>query len=215
MQGTAVRIVAALLLSFTVACTTTLEISRDERADFSAFRTWDWLPDTARSVEAPTPEVAAGLDYDLARLIHSQLAQQGFEQVRRGPDLRIGFLLNVQRQVVTYIETGASQQLSSLHDSPSYEIQASTERVKTYDHARLVVFAIDPRSRRVVWQGVLQDRFDGALSAHLKGTVASLLEHFPPAGRAARLPIPGREPATPGPSEFTGPPSRSEPDVSS
>ena len=50
-------------MSVCVACTTPVEISFDEREDFSRYRTWDWLPGAARTIDAPTPYLV-GLDRD-------------------------------------------------------------------------------------------------------------------------------------------------------
>ena len=214
MRGTAVAIAAVVSMSVCVACTTLLEISFDERADFSRYRTWDWLPGAARTIDAPTPYLV-GLDRDLARLVERELERQGFERVRRGADLRIGVLLNVRREVVKVFETGAVEQLSSLHESPSYQVQTTVERQETHERSRLVVVATDARRGKVVWTGALEERFRGQFSPYLERTVANLLEHFPPAGRVSESPPPGPDPGTGGPTDFTVSPSRSEPDVSS
>jgi hypothetical protein len=122
-------------------------------------------------------------------------------------------LLNVQREEVTVYETGAIKQLSSLHYSPSYQVQATVERHLTYEHSWLAVFAIDSRSRRVVWKGTLEGRSRGRFAPNLGRTIASLLERFPSAGiTSTGSPPPVRDPATGRPSEFTGPPLRSPAD---
>ena len=214
MRGTAVAIVAVVSMSLCLACATPPEITFDEREDFSRYRTWDWLPGTPRTIDAPTPYVV-GLDRDLARLVEQELERRGFVRVRRGADLRFGVVLNLRREVVKVFETGAIEQLSSLHESPSFQVQATVERQETRERSRLVVVAIDARHGKVVWKGALEERFRGQLSHHLKRTVANLVEHFPPAGRASESPPPGPDPGTRGPTDFTASPSRSEPDVSS
>ena len=39
------------------------------------------------------------------RLVERELEKRGFERVRRGPDLRVGVLLNVRREEVIIHET--------------------------------------------------------------------------------------------------------------
>jgi hypothetical protein len=214
MEGL-LRIVAVLSLSLGVACTTRPEVDFDERDDFSRYRTWDWYAGVAGSIDAPGTN-AAELDLDMARLVERALERLGFERVRGRSDLRVGVKLEVRREEVITYETGAMEQLSSLHFEPSYQVQATVERRRTYEHSRLVIFAIDPLRRRVVWRGVLQERFPGQFSPHLQRTVASLMERFPPAGRAAPdAPPPARDPASGRPSEYTGSPARSVADNSS
>jgi len=178
------RIVAVLFLSLGVACTTRPEIDYDERQDFSHYRTWAWFPGVARVIDAPDANVAE-LDRDMARLVERALERRGFERVRGRSDLRVGAKLEVRREEVTTYETGAMEQLSSLHSSPSYQVQATVQRRRTYEYSRLVIFAIDPRLVRIVWRGVLDERFPDQFSPHLQRTIVSLMERFPPASRAA------------------------------
>ena len=65
-MGSAVHLAAVIFGSLGVACATTVDVAFDERADFSRYRTWDWLPRAARTIEAPPSETLA-LDVQLAR----------------------------------------------------------------------------------------------------------------------------------------------------
>jgi hypothetical protein len=213
MRGTAIAIVALLSVSLLgVACATSLEISVDESQDFSRYRTWDWLPGAARTIDAPTPH-SGGLDRDLARLVERELERRGFERVRREADLRVGAGLKVRSEVVKVFETGAVEQVSSHHESPSYEVQATVERRETHQRSRLAVVAIDARRGKVVWRGTLEERLRGPVSPELKRMVAELLDHFPPAGRANESPPPDPDPGSGAETELTTSPSRSGPDV--
>jgi len=212
MEAAALRIAVALSVSLGVACSTSPEISFDEREDFSRYRTWDWLPGAARTIDAPAADSVA-LDLELARLVERALDRRGFERVRRRPDLRVGVRLEVRREEVTIYETHAIEQLSSLHSSPSYEVQAAVKRRQTYERSRLLVFAIEARHGRVVWEGALAARSPGRLGAQLERTIADLLERFPSAGRASRGGTPPiRDPATGRPTEFGDSQERERPD---
>ena len=210
MRGTAVAIVAGLSLSLAVGCANVPEISFDARDDFSHYRTWDWLPGTARIIDAPT-ENLVGLDRDLARIVELELERQGLERVRGGADLRVGAVLNVRREVKTVFETGAIEFLPSHHASPSFQVQSTVQRDEVQERFRLVVFATDPRLGRVVWTGALEDRSRERFASYLERTVASILGQFPPAGRGS--PSPGRDPDLKGPTKFTTSSPPSEPDA--
>jgi hypothetical protein len=212
MRGPAAALAAAVATSLCIACATSLEVSRDEREDFSRHRTWDWLPGAARTIDAPPP-YRVGLDRDLARLVERALGRRGFVRVRHGADLRIGALLNVRRRVVKVLETGAIQQLSSLHEAPSYQVQATVERREVRERCRLVIFAVAAHRGEIVWKGALEERFRGQFGPHLERTVANLVERFPPAGRASEPPPPRPEPGPGGPGDLAVSPSRSGPDV--
>jgi hypothetical protein len=161
-------------------------------AAFDRYASWSWLPSEARHVDAP-PGLAPRFDRELERLVGEALAERGYQRVEAGADLRIGVLLDVRREVVTVRETGAMQQVSSLHESGSFQVQAAVERQRTYEHSRLVLFAVDPRRGEVVWQGILERRFRGAFAPHIEGVVATLLSRFPEAGEGGEGPIRRRD----------------------
>jgi hypothetical protein len=215
MRGVSAAIPAVLSLSVVslclgLACATRPQISVSPDEDFGRYRTWDWLP-AARRVEAPGL-YGAGLQRDLGRLVARELRRRGFERSRGGGDLRIGAVLRVRREVTTVLETGAVQQLASLHNTPNFQVQAAAEREVTRERSVLLVVAVDPRSGRIVWQGTLEGSFRGKLPPHLERTVADLLTHFPAAGPARGTPPPVGDPSR-GPSEYTVSPSPSLPDV--
>lgn len=198
MRITASRIVVLFTLaSLIVACMGSPRIQLAPGAAFDRYASWSWLPDEARRIDAP-PGLAPRFDRELERLVGEALAERGYQRVEAGADLRIGVLLDVRREVVTVRETGAMQQVSSLHESGSFQVQAAVERQRTYEHSRLVLFAIDPRRGEVVWQGILERRFRGVFAAHIEEVVATLLARFPEAGRGGEGPIRLRD-SSPGP----------------
>lgn len=208
-MGGAVRLAAAILAALGVACATTVDVAFDERADFSRYRSWDWLPGAAGAVDAPLGRAPA-LDARLARLVEEALRARGFERGDGGADLLVGYHLRVQREFVTVREIPAMQQLSSFHNSPSYWIQAPRSELHTYERGHLTIVVAGRRERRVIWRGQLEGRFRGDFSPHLEEAVRSLLERFPPPAKPpARAPAaPDGSPGTPGnePGERT--PSR-------
>jgi hypothetical protein len=185
-------------IAFCAGCGGSVEIHLADRADFELFRTWSWLPNAARTIDAPPP-YRIGLDRELANLVHAGLSKQGFAWVERGADLRMGALLNVRREYENVIETGAVEQLSTFTSDGVYEIQRSVVRKQTWERARLVIFAVDPTIGKRVWTGSLERRFKGEFPPHVGTVVADLLAAFPTAGSGRAFPDPHELAASPGP----------------
>lgn len=188
----AAHLVAILLAGLGVACMTTVQVAFDEGEDFSTYRTWDWQPDRARTVDAPFSDARA-LDAALARLVEGALRARGFARSRDPVDFFVAIHLRVEREFVTVHETGAMQVLSSLHDSPSYWVQATKRVVRRYERAQLAIVVTDRHGQRRVWRGEFQGRFSGDFAPHLGDAVSRLLERFPPATKPA-APTPGPRP---------------------
>jgi len=162
-------------------------------------------------VDTPNSEIVV-LNRDIARLVAQALAERGFEWDPRAPDLLVDVRLSVRRERVIVIETGAIEQLSSLHFSPSYQVQSTTKRLEIYERSRLVLIATDTRRELIVWKGALEERFRGPFTPHSESMIATLLEHFPPAAHAEDdPPPPDRSPEPDAPTQFARPDIRSTP----
>ncbi len=178
---------AVLLAGLGVACVTSVRVAFDEEEDFSSYRTWNWRPDRARTVDAPLGDAPA-LDAALARFVESALRDQGFTHSPDAADFFVAIHLRVERELVTVNETGAMQVLSSLHDSPSYWIQATKSELRRYESAQLAIVVTDRHRQRRVWRGEFQGRFPGDFAPHLGDAVSRLLERFPPATKPTSSP---------------------------
>ena len=177
MQG-AVHFGAVLLASFGVACASTRDVHIDQRKDLAGYRTWNFLAHESGSVYAPDADARA-LDATLTRLIERCLLERGFERVKGRPDFYVRYVLEVRRQLVSTEETPAVESLSSLHESPSYEFQATASRVEIYETGHLAILVSEPGEQTVIWRGGFEGRLRGELQPQLKDVVASVLGHFP------------------------------------
>jgi hypothetical protein len=190
MQG-AVHLGAIILASLGVACAPTLDVSIQQTRDLSGLRTWSFLAPGRGNVRAPEPDTAA-LDAVLTHLIGRCLLERGFTRVMEQPDFRVGYVLEIRRQIVNRVETPAMETLSSLHDSPSYEIQISEQSVEIHDRAVLTIFVSDPGDQAVTWRGEFVGLLRGPRLSQLTNVVASVLRHFP-VSDAARAESPASE----------------------
>ncbi len=190
------HLVGILLAGLGIACSTTVHVAFDEREDFSRYRTWNWQPDRARTVDAPLSDALA-LDAALARLVESALRDRGFTRSRDRVDFFVATHLRVEREFVIVNETGAMQVLSSLHYSPSYWVQATKSVLRRYESAQLAIVVTHGHRQRRVWRGEFQGRFPGDFAPHLGNAVSRLLERFPPEPKTAApapRPRPGSAP---------------------
>jgi len=177
MKG-AVRFGAVMLASFGVACTSTVDVSIDQQTNLADYRTWNFLSLGSGNVRAPSSDPRE-LDARLTGLVERYLLERGFARVTGRPDFFVSYFLEVRRQAVIVTETPATEFLSSLDHSPSYEIQATESRVEIYEIGHLAILVSDPDEQRVVWRGGFEGRFRGEISPHLEDAVSSLLEHLP------------------------------------
>jgi hypothetical protein len=178
MRGTARRIAAAFFASFGFACSTSPDIALDERADFSDYRTWDWLTTGARTLGQPIP-IARLVNAHLTRIVEDEMQALGLEHGGEGPDLLVSCYLKIDREVVEIRVTPAMQHLSSLHFSPSYSVQTSRLELHTFETGTLVIAVVDRRQQNVVWRARSNDRHRGGFAPHLGDAVSSLFERFP------------------------------------
>lgn len=183
------RLGALLWASLGIACASPVKVELDERVDLSRYRAWDWLPGTATTVDAPQAD-ARSLEARLLRSVERSLQGHGFERKRGRADFFVSCHLRVVRSVVSVSETPAVQQLSSHHDSPSYEIQATRTEEQLYETVHLAIVVAGARQRRVVWRGDFQERVRNEFSPHLEEAVQSVFEHFPHAAGPAASPPP-------------------------
>ncbi len=177
MRGS-IHLAAVLIGGLGLACTTTVHVAFDDREDFSRHRTWDWLPHEAITVHALPPDQHE-LDTLLTRLVEGELIARGFERSEGAADFLVASYLRVQRELMTVSVTPATQFLYSLHSSPSYAIQATTQEVHAYERAYLAIVVAEGREQRLIWRGEFEGRFRGSFAPHLGDAVSNLLDRIP------------------------------------
>ena len=171
-------LVAFGLISFASGCRTS-SVRIEQPGDVSRYRTWNFVHPVRGAVHAP---LLVGIDLEsvVAKQVEIWLSDRGFRRTTNDPDLLVYFQLIVRGQLVKHNVTGAVQQLSSLHYSPSYDVQATQTELRRYDVAELLVLMIEPRERRLVWRGRLSERYRDEFMPHLGEAVSQLLAHVPP-----------------------------------
>jgi hypothetical protein len=174
----AVRLAAALLLALGPACASDMAVRVEQRADLTGMCTWDFLRAGSKNVRTPhaDPEM---LDLWLARQIERGLLERGFARVAEDPDVLVTYALEVRRTVTSVTETPAVEHLSSMHNAPSYDIQASEQRTEVREAGRLSILISDPEAAMVLWHARVEGRYRGSLAARVEASVAQLLDRLP------------------------------------
>lgn len=170
------------LAVFALACATPARLRVHQDPGFSQLRTWAWLPAETRHVEAPDADTWA-LESRIAQRVAEALRARGFEQATRDPDFHVTFGVHVYRQRVAAQETGAEQQLSSLHSSGSITVQSMHLRMIGVETGRIVVSALD-RAGHVVWRGEITRRVEGTFEPALDDTLSRMFAALPDATAA-------------------------------
>jgi hypothetical protein len=187
MQGS-LRAAASVLACLGLGCATRVDVSIEQQRDLSGYRTWNFLAQRARNVDAPVSHVR-GLEQAVTRFVERCMRSRGFERATEQPDLHVLYYLEVRREKVVVEETPAASTLHSMK-GPVYDIQAETYgRVEIYETGRLRIFVTDAADSGVIWQGDFAGRFRGELSPHLGGAVSDLLELLPEASTSGELPL--------------------------
>jgi hypothetical protein len=167
---------APLLLLATVACVSPVTVEFDAEEDFSRHRTWAWLP-RPQAPPADDPALHALLN----DLVERGLEARGFPRATEGrPDLFVTTHVELRRELEIRTETPAMETLSSLHDSPSYTVEAPRQLLIPYERATLVVDVADGRERQLVWRGSQTRRVRGRFTDAAADVVEEILAHFPP-----------------------------------
>jgi hypothetical protein len=172
------RLALLLLLVAGAACAPKIRVDVDPAEDFSGYQHWAWLPRRAEARGSDTLKPA--YREQIQRAIERELSARGLTRVEESEaDFFVTYHAALNREIHVRRENPAATQLDSLHQSPSYVVQGSEQRVATYEEVRLVVDVADSRERQLVWRGRTERRDRGTVDRHLDEVVAAIFDHFP------------------------------------
>ena len=120
MRGTILPF-SPILLGLGLGCASEVRVHFDERADFSRYHTWAWLPDSASRVDAPHANSPA-LTTRLARLIEEQLGKRGYDRTAEHADFFVSYQLVLRRHEMAIEVPRAPYLFSSYNSSASISV---------------------------------------------------------------------------------------------
>jgi len=158
------------LLWFSIAAAAqTVRFDYDRAADFSAYRTYQWVdPQTGR---APNQL----MDQNIKRAVDEQLVLKGLRRVDRAGDLQIAYQVALERE----------KQFNGFTSGPRWNGMA---RVTTsnIDIGTIVVNLADPARNQLIWRGEAQKTLDVKKDPDknykdLEKAMGKLFKNYPPA----------------------------------
>jgi hypothetical protein len=186
--------VSAIMLAFwlswgasTEARKVTINTQHDKTFSFKGLKTWTWDPSSKGEVRLAT---TASADPDRLRdrvepvllpAIERELAARGFTPAAERPDVYISYWV-----LVTIGQS--SQQMGQFIGIPEWglpPIRGATTAIRAYPVGTLLIDAIAPSKRAVVWRGSAQteidlERGDAERRKRLEEAVRGILRKFPP-----------------------------------
>lgn len=148
-----------LLLTLAVAgCSSSpTVVNYDESIDFSQYETYAFMADLATDKEAYQSLESTYLKDSVAR----EMKKSGLQAVTSDPDLLINFSIQTEEKIRSRsVPTGGY----GIGYDPYYDVYASgwgmshTTEIDQYTEGKLVIDAIDVKSKKIVWQGSTKGR---------------------------------------------------------
>jgi hypothetical protein len=169
------------LLMATACSSITVSSDYDPKADYSAYRTYDWAPRAEQPVKDPVLDNAL-LDGRIRHAVETELAAKGLEKDGAGkPDLLIAYHVAVQGKL-------------DIAQTPNYSYgpywrygsyAGSSAYVRQYDEGTLILDLIDVSTKQLVWRGSAQAEVKKEVTPEeqqrrINEVVRKILERYPP-----------------------------------
>ncbi len=148
---------------------------QDAQADFSAYKTFGWEPDTSG-------QPLSLLDQNIRAAIAKEMKGKGYEEAAAGttPDLLLSYeAARAEKVKSNPIRIGVG--VGSYGGSSGGGVGVSSSGVKNVSEGTLVVHAVDPARKAEVWQGrASRELGKGNVEpAVIQSTVAGMLHDLP------------------------------------
>lgn len=158
------------------------ESMRDPQADFRVYKTFGW--DESMSAEASDKPLSL-LDSNIRAAITTELKRKGYEEAAAGAtaDLLVMYE-TASAETIKNNPFRVGIGVGSWGGSGGGGVSAGSPSVKNVKEGTLVVHAIDPARKAVVWQGrVTRELGKGNVEpAIVQGAVADVFRDFPARG---------------------------------
>jgi len=171
---------------FIASCASmTVNYDYDQRVNFAALKTYNWLP------TPPKSEVNQLTIRNIEFAVDKQLRAKGLGMSEENPDFLIAVHVTKQTQVDTQEWGYAYGSGNFSHGGPygrfvggapaNYDFRRGTDTY-VYDIGTLIIDFVDPRTRELVWRGTGTAEIDPSApqTELVNRAVAKVLENFPP-----------------------------------
>jgi hypothetical protein len=179
------RAVALIVLMLGGCTTLRISTDYDPAADFSALRTYGWLP--APVIETGDPEITYNslLESRVQEPVNEILKARGFRLSTESPDFFIAYHVTVdKKESVTYINDlyGYSR---GWRYSSGYVFPRTELMVTRYEQGTLILDIVRASNKQLIWRGVATDDIyaedtPAEKEEMIRNAVTEMLAQFPP-----------------------------------
>jgi len=157
----------------------------DPSANFGAFQTFSWLPDTESAGSGQAADQLT--DRRIRAAIEADLTGKGFRNVDTGGDFKVGYQVSTSDQVsYTTMSSGWSSGGYRWRGGWGMGTGVSTTTQSTTTTGTLLIAIFQEQSKDLVWQGTGEKTLSGSAqspegrSSKIDEAVTKVMEDFPP-----------------------------------
>jgi hypothetical protein len=155
----------------------------DPQADYSSYRTYDWMPSESRRVDLRARDPL--VEQRIRDAIERELGAKGLQKVSSGDaDVRIGYLLVLEESLdAQAIYSGAAPDWQYRTYGPG----TTAQQTRMLTTGTLVIDVFDAGKKELVWRGVAEGEVKEIQDpekrrARINEAVEKILAGFPPGG---------------------------------
>jgi hypothetical protein len=178
-----VLVLAAVALSAQACAGISVSRQFDPDVDFSAYRSYDWMPTERRRVDLRARDPL--IEQRIRDAIEMELGAKGLQKVPpEEADIRIGYLLVLEESVdAQEIYTGAAPNWQYRTYGPG----TTTQQTRLLTTGTLLIDVFDAGKNEMVWRGVAEGQVKEIQDpekrrARINEAVGKILAEFPPKG---------------------------------
>ena len=170
------------LLAWCFGCSGGVKVTSDfdPEADFSSYRTWNWLPGELpetgdRRLDSPQVRERIG------RVIGEELAGRGYSQEADAPDFYVIYHAALDQEI-------QARNIENYYEYINYGVffpRVTASYTEVWDIGTLIIDVLDPDTRSLVWRGSSRIEFNYQAGPRenepiIRKAVHKMFERFPP-----------------------------------
>jgi len=168
-----------LFFALLIGCASmNVQSEHDEAADFSTYKTWDWLP---ASPDAPADSfyVDAFADTRIRNAVEKTLREKGYEKSSESPDFLVNYHAALQDNLTV------TQVSDTYRNNPYAEFDWTSTYTYEWQVGTLILDFFDARTKRLAWRASVQAEVRQTDNVEMKEdrvnkAVKEMLSKFPP-----------------------------------
>ncbi len=146
----------------------TVKVSFDKEADFSRYKTYDWVP-TQEPAANPVNHIR------ITRAVERELELKGLKKSMENPDLRVTYFAKVEKK----LRGQGHQEDSPWQPSPDVRTVVDFKRVQ---EGTIIVELLDDDTKLTLWRGVATGKAPSPdeVGPAIDSTIKKVLADYPP-----------------------------------